>query len=93
MKIFDNRSIYAGCENNKFRQNYEDMTVEEFFGNVNDNDFLHLGETKIVVYDNNYFDEDMGAPIFNSLELDKRQWNSKVLIAHIFKKLVFLMIA
>ncbi len=86
MKIFDNRNFES-------REIAEKMTVERFFDEANDNDFLHLGEKKIVVFDNTYFGEDMEAPIFNSLELDGRQWLSEVLIVHIFEKRVVLMIA
>ena len=69
------------------------MTVEEFFAEVNNNNYLNFGDGQIKVFDNNYFDEDLEAPIFRPLELDERQWKSEVLIAHIFKNLIVLMIA
>ena len=41
MKIFDNRNFES-------REIAEKMTVERFFDEANDNDFLHLGEKKKV---------------------------------------------
>lgn len=86
MIIFDNRYCQYDEEERK-------MTVEEFFAEVNDNNYLNFGDGQIKVFDNNYFDEDLEAPIFRPLELDERQWKSEVLIAHIFKNLIVLMIA
>lgn len=86
MIIFDNRYCTYNEEEKK-------LTVEEFFAEVNDNNYLNFGDGQIKVFDNNYFDEDLEAPIFKPLELDERQWKSEVLIAHIFKKLIILMIA
>lgn len=85
MKIFDNRTFET--------KNKKSMSVEEFINETNDNDYCKIGDAKIKIFDNNYFDDDMEAPIFNLLELDERQWNSEILIAHIFKELVILMIA
>lgn len=86
MIIFDNRYCQYDEEERK-------MTVEKFFAEVNDNNYLNFGDGQIKVFDNNYFDEDLEAPIFRPLELDERQWKSEVLIAHIFKNLIVLMIA
>ncbi len=86
MIIFDNRYCQYDEEERK-------MTVEEFFAEVNNNNYLNFGDGQIKVFDNNYFDEDLEAPIFRPLELDERQWKSEVLIAHIFKNLIVLMIA
>lgn len=86
MIIFDNRY----CQ---YDEEEKTMTVEEFFAEVNDNNYLNFGDGQIKVFDNNYFDEDLEAPIFRPLELDERQWKSEVLIAHIFKNLIVLMIA
>ncbi len=86
MIIFDNRYY-------KYDEEEKTMTVEEFFAEVNDNNYLNFGDGQIKVFDNNYFDEDLEAPIFRPLELDERQWKSEVLIAHIFKNLIVLMIA
>lgn len=86
MIIFDNRHC-------TYDEEEKTMTVEEFFAEVNNNNYLNFGEGQIKVFDNNYFDEDLEAPIFRPLELDERQWKSEVLIAHIFKNLIVLMIA
>lgn len=86
MIIFDNRN----CTRNEEERT---MTVEEFFAEVNDNNYLNFGDGQIKVFDNSYFDEDLEALIFRPLELDERQWKSEVLIAHIFKNLIVLMIA
>lgn len=86
MIIFDNRYC-------KYDEEEKAITVEEFFAEVNDNNYLNFGDGQIKVFDNNYFDEDLEAPIFRPLELDERQWKSEVLIAHVFKNLIVLMIA
>ena len=73
MKIFDNRIF-------KTKEIKNEMTVDEFFTAAWDKNFLNLrdNEYKIVVFDNNYLNEELEAPIFNSLELDESQCQSKI---------------